>query len=41
MQPVRGTHDLLGEDMRRHRRVSDGAREIAGLQSAGALGPRA
>ena len=29
MQPVRGTHDLLGEDMRRHRRVSDGAREIA------------
>ncbi len=29
LQPVRGTHDLLGEDMRRHRRVAETAREIA------------
>ncbi len=30
LQPVRGTHDLLPADMRRHRRVIDVAREMAG-----------
>ena len=29
LQPVRGTHDLLPADMRRHRRVIDVAREMA------------
>ncbi len=29
LQPVRGTHDLLGEDMRRHRKVAETARDIA------------
>ena len=29
LQPVRGTHDLLPEEMRRHRRVIETAREIA------------
>ncbi|MBF0375671.1 MAG: histidine--tRNA ligase [Alphaproteobacteria bacterium] len=29
LQPVRGTHDLLPEEARRHRRVEDTAREIA------------
>jgi histidyl-tRNA synthetase len=29
LQPVRGTHDLLPEEMRRHRRVSDTARRAA------------
>ena len=29
LQPVRGTHDLLPEDMRRHRLVTETAREIA------------
>ncbi|MGH6879526.1 histidine--tRNA ligase [Hypericibacter sp.] len=29
LQPVRGTHDLLPEDMRRHRRVVETAREVA------------
>jgi histidyl-tRNA synthetase len=29
LQPVRGTHDLLPEDMRRHRRVIDSARDAA------------
>jgi histidyl-tRNA synthetase len=29
LQPVRGTHDLLPEDMRRHRRVTEAAREVA------------
>jgi histidyl-tRNA synthetase len=29
LQPVRGTHDLLPEDMRRHRRVVDAARAAA------------
>jgi histidyl-tRNA synthetase len=28
-RPVRGTHDLLGEALRRHRRVGETAREIA------------
>lgn len=31
LQPVRGTHDLLPEDMRRHRRVTEVARRVAGL----------
>jgi histidyl-tRNA synthetase len=31
MQPVRGTHDLIGEDFRRHQAVVDAARRIAGL----------
>ena len=29
LQPVRGTHDLLPEDMRRHRRVVETARTVA------------
>src|SRR5215471_3707413 len=29
LQPVRGTHDLLPEEMRRHRFVVESAREIA------------
>ncbi len=29
VQPVRGTHDLIGEDMRRHRLVAETARRIA------------
>ncbi len=29
LQPVRGTHDLLPEEMRRHRRVVDVARDVA------------
>ena len=29
LRPVRGTHDLMGEDMRRHRRVRDTAFAIA------------
>lgn len=31
LQPVRGTHDLLAEDRRRHRYVEDLAREISAL----------
>ena len=31
LQPVRGTHDLLPDDMRRHRAVNDTAREVAAL----------
>src|SRR5436190_12484303 len=31
LQPARGTQDLLPEVMRRHRRVSDTARELAAL----------
>jgi len=30
LQPVRGTHDLLGEDQRRHRHVVETARGVAG-----------
>ena len=30
MQPVRGTHDLAAEDMRRHRHVTEHARALAG-----------
>ncbi len=29
LQPIRGTHDLLPDDMRRHRHVAETAREIA------------
>ncbi|MBI3452357.1 MAG: histidine--tRNA ligase [Rhodospirillales bacterium] len=31
LQPVRGTHDLVGEEMRRHRQVVETARATAGL----------
>jgi histidyl-tRNA synthetase len=31
LQPVRGTHDILGEDMRRHRQVVETARAAASL----------
>ena len=31
LQPVRGTHDLLPEDMRRHRHVVDTARRAVAL----------
>ncbi|MEO8715448.1 MAG: histidine--tRNA ligase [Acetobacteraceae bacterium] len=31
LQPVRGTHDLIGEEQRRHRHVIDTARRIAAL----------
>ena len=31
LQPVRGTHDILPEEMRRHRHVADVARRIASL----------
>ncbi|GAB4394231.1 MAG: histidine--tRNA ligase [Kiloniellaceae bacterium] len=31
LQPVRGTHDLLPEAMRRHRKVVDTARDVAAL----------
>ncbi len=29
LQPVRGTHDIIGEDMRRHRLVAETARRVA------------
>ena len=29
LRPVRGTHDLLGEDMRRHSHVHETARRLA------------
>ena len=29
LQPVRGTHDFLPEDMRRYRRVAETARAVA------------
>lgn len=31
LQPARGTHDLIGEDERRHQFVIDTARRIAGI----------
>ncbi|MGZ5918854.1 MAG: histidine--tRNA ligase [Hyphomicrobium sp.] len=31
LQPVRGTHDILPEDMARHRRVGETARDVAAL----------
>ena len=39
LQPVRGTHDLLPEDMRRHRVVTDTAREVAALYGYQEMGP--
>ena len=30
LQPARGTHDLIGEDQRRHRHVAETARHVAG-----------
>ena len=30
LQPARGTHDLIGDDMRRHHHVAETARRIAG-----------
>ena len=29
LQPVRGTHDILPEEMRRHRAVVETARDVA------------
>jgi len=29
LQPARGTHDLIGEDQRRHRHVAETARHVA------------
>ncbi len=29
LRPPRGTHDLLGEDLRRHRKVAETGRELA------------
>ncbi|HIJ61948.1 MAG TPA: histidine--tRNA ligase [Rhodospirillaceae bacterium] len=37
LQPVRGTHDLLPEDSRRHRRVEELAFEIAGRYGFGEI----
>src|SRR3954452_19664311 len=31
LQPARGTHDLIGDDQRRHQHVIDTARRIASL----------
>jgi histidyl-tRNA synthetase len=31
LQPIRGTHDLIGEEQRRHQRVIDTARRVASL----------
>ena len=31
LQPARGTHDLIGEDQRRHQHVADAARRIAAV----------
>ena len=31
LQPVRGTHDILPDQMRRHRNVVDVARNVVGL----------
>lgn len=37
LQPVRGTHDLLPEDARRHRHVEQAAFEVAGLYGFGEI----
>ena len=37
MQPVRGTHDLLPEEARRHRHIEDTARAIAGRYGFGEI----
>ena len=31
LQPARGTHDLIGDDQRRHQHVADTARRIAAI----------
>ena len=31
LQPVRGTHDLFGDEARRHLHIADSARRIADL----------
>jgi histidyl-tRNA synthetase len=37
VRPVRGTHDLLGEDMLRHRRVAEAGRDTAQLYGYGEI----
>ena len=37
VRPVRGTHDLLGEDMLRHRRVAEVGRDTAQLYGYGEI----
>lgn len=37
LQPVRGTHDLLGEDARRHRKIIDTGLEVAGRYGFGEI----
>jgi histidyl-tRNA synthetase len=37
LRPPRGTHDLLGEDARRHRHVADTARAVAGRYGYGEI----
>lgn len=39
LQPVRGTHDLFGEQMRRHRFITDTARQVAGLYGYAEVAP--
>ncbi len=39
LQPVRGTHDVIGEDMRRHRFIMDTARDVAALYGYGEVSP--
>ena len=37
LRPPRGTHDLMGEDLRRHRRVTEVARELASRYGYGEI----
>ena len=37
LRPPRGTHDLLGDDARRHRHVAETARTVAGLYGYGEI----
>ena len=37
LRPARGTHDLFGEDLRRHRKVADTGRAIAGRYGYGEI----
>lgn len=39
LQPVRGTHDLIGEDMRRHRFIAQTAAEVAGRYGFAEMAP--
>lgn len=39
LQPVRGTHDLIGEEMRRHRFIIDTARRVAELYGYSEVSP--